>query len=333
MSRARTLLFGFFVGGLLLPAVTITLLRLLQSDAGLAVQVVAFAPLALAAYAVVFVTLLVVLVVALRRGTRPTGVAGLLALAVVGLGLHGWWISPQFVGAGPQPGAGQVPLVVMNLNLFVGEADPGSVVETAAAQRAEVLVLEEVTPEALRALDRHRIAGTYRYRVGKPTPRVAGTMVFSRYPISSVHRLGTSFESLALDVAAPAGVVHLYAVHPYPPVRGAGQWRDDLAAIASAAGEDPDVDLIVGDFNATPDHRALQRFADLDFRSASESTNAGWQPTWPANGLMSILGIGLPAFAQIDHVLVGRAMAALTTRTVTVPGTDHRALVAEVAFR
>ena len=41
-------------------------------------------------------------------------------------------------------------------------------------------------------------------------------MVFSRYPLRSVHRLATTFGSYAMDVRTPAGRVHLLAVHPRP---------------------------------------------------------------------------------------------------------------------
>ena len=44
-------------------------------------------------------------------------------------------------------------------------------------------------------------------------------------------------------------------------------------------------------------------------------------------------GVELPRVVQIDHVLVGPRLAAIGSHTLVIPGTDHRALVAEVAVR
>jgi hypothetical protein len=63
----------------------------------------------------------------------------------------------------------------------------------------------------------------------------------------------------------------------------------------------------------------------------SELANDGWQPTWPAYGVIDVAGVELPRVVQIDHVLVGPRLAAIESRTLAIPGTDHRALVAEVA--
>ena len=61
--------------------------------------------------------------------------------------------------------------------------------------------------------------------------------------------------------------------------------------------------------------------------------NEGWQPTWPSSGRVDVAGIPVPALMQIDHVLVGPGLAALAMRTVELPGSDHRAVIAEVAAK
>ena len=87
----------------------------------------------------------------------------------------------------------------------------------------------------------------------------------------------------------------------------------------------------MGDLNATVDHEPMRRLADAGYRSATELANEGWQPTWPAYGVVHVAGVEVPRLVQIDHVLLGRRMAALETHTLAIRGTDHRALVAEVA--
>ncbi|MGH3336711.1 MAG: endonuclease/exonuclease/phosphatase family protein, partial [Nocardioides sp.] len=123
----------------------------------------------------------------------------------------------------------------------------------------------------------------------------------------------------------------LFAVHPHAPTDIA-KWRRDHYVIRAAV-TDEHPDLVVGDFNATPDHPPMRALADAGYRSASELANEGWQPTWPAVAGASVLGISVPNFVHIDHVLVGPGFAAISTHTLDIPESDHRALVAELAVK
>ena len=75
----------------------------------------------------------------------------------------------------------------------------------------------------------------------------------------------------------------------------------------------------------------MRALADAGFRDVGELANQGWQPTWPSSGEVSLLGVPVPSLAQIDHVLVGPRLAAIGMHTHEIPGSDHRAVVAEVA--
>jgi hypothetical protein len=46
-----------------------------------------------------------------------------------------------------------------------------------------------------------------------------------------------------------------------------------------------------------------------------------------------VLGFSIPNVVLIDHVLVGPTFAAISTHTLDIPETDHRAVVAEVAAK
>jgi len=314
---------------LLAPAMAVTVLRILQPTWLPAIKAVSFAPYALLPYLVVAVALLVRWALQRDRPGLAFTVACVLALA--GLVVHVWWIAPQFTGSAPPPGAG-APLRVMNLNLLKGNADAVALTAATASLRVDVLVVEEVTGPELAAL---RVAGLdaqLPHRAGSPATGVTGTMVFSRYPLRVVGTLPTRFGSVVVDVGAPAGPVRVVAIHAYPPV-DAHAWDHDLRLIADRVAADAKTDLVVGDFNATPDNVQLRRFGDAGLRSAAEITDGGWQPTWPDNGNQRFLGVGLPRLVQIDHVLVAASMTAISTRLVHVPGTDHAGVVAEVAFR
>lgn len=307
----------------LLPATALTALRLLDLDSGRAVRMVSFTPYALPAYCLAGLLLGIALV-----GRRTLRRVLVLLLVLAGLVLHCWWVAPLV--SGERPTTTGEPLTVLTSNLLMGQGDGLEVLRVATEEEVDVLVLQEVTEGSLDAMERAGLAEAYPHRIGEAVPegRTDGTMVLSRTPMGEPERLGTDMQSWAVDVVGPRGEpVRLLAVHPAAPV-DPGAWRRDHLAILEAATAD-DADLVVGDLNATLDHAPIRALLDAGFRDVTEQANAGWQPTWPSNGLFESLP--LPALVQIDHVLVGRRWAGVSSRAVHVTGTDHRALLAQVS--
>jgi endonuclease/exonuclease/phosphatase family metal-dependent hydrolase len=220
----------------------------------------------------------------------------------------------------------------MTANLRFGEADTSRVVEVAVADDVDVLVLQEVTPRALSGLESAGLGQAFEHRAGASAAGPAGTMVFSRYPLRGVHRLATRFGGYAMELRTPAGRVHLLAVHPRPPLGDVSGWRTDQGVVRHAARATSERTLVVGDLNATMDHVPMRSLVGIGFADAATQANSQWQPTWPASGQVSRFGLSVPSLVAIDHVLLSSGMRALRTESVTVPGTDHRALVAVVAL-
>jgi endonuclease/exonuclease/phosphatase (EEP) superfamily protein YafD len=75
----------------------------------------------------------------------------------------------------------------------------------------------------------------------------------------------------------------------------------------------------------------MRHIVDLGFSDAADQVGSGWSPTWPAGGHVSRLGVTVPAFAPIDHVLTSPALAVTAARTLEVAGADHRAVLASVS--
>ncbi|WP_460734087.1 endonuclease/exonuclease/phosphatase family protein [Nocardioides ginkgobilobae] len=315
---------------LVLPAVALTLVRLLGLDSATAVRLVSFAPLALPSYAAALVLLAVAL---LRRPARGGGGGRLLVAATVavlaGLGLHAWWLAPLVTGE--RPATEGRTWSVLTSNLLAGQGDGLTVLRTAVAEDVDVLVLQEVTLDALATLDRAGLAEAYPHRIGEAVPegRTDGTMVLSRTPLGEPVRVATDMQTWAVEVTDPDGgdPVRLLAVHPAAPT-DVGAWRRDHAVVLAAVRE-LDVDLVAGDLNATLDHAPVQALVDGGWRDATEEANGGWQPTWPSNGLFESLP--LPPLVQIDHVLTGPAWVGTSSQPLRVEGTDHLALLVEVA--
>jgi hypothetical protein len=325
VAPVRRWLLGLVLVALLVPAATLTAVRLLDLDSGLAIRLVSFTPLALPLYAAA-VLLLAVLVVVRGR----TRLAVVLVPALLGLGLHAWWFAPMVSGG--QPDTSGRTWTVMTSNLLAGQGDGLEVLRAATEGDVDVLVLEEVTTGVLAEMERGGLSERFPHHIGEARPdgQTDGTMVWSRVPLSGTTRVGTDMQSWSVEVRDPREEPFtLLAVHPAAPVDPAA-WRRDHAAVLAAA-ERTGADLLVGDLNATLDHVPLRRLVDAGWRDATEEADAGWQPTWPSNGLFE--GLPLPALVQIDHVLTGPGWVGLASRTVQVDGTDHRALVAEVARR
>lgn len=326
--RVRRTISWVAVLAVLLPAALLTLSRVVQPDDSPLVRAVSFAPLAIPLYAV----LLVVALTALarrrrRRGRRRRARARFVVLALAalaGLAAHALWFSPLLVGANPPAATGAEPLTVMTANLHAGRADGIDLVGIASEEGVDVLVVEEVTTRGVADMERAGVAGLFPHRIGNAADGsgVNGLMVFSRLPLAEAVPVPTRLDGWQVV----AGDLSLIAVHVIGPT-DAAQWRADHEAVRETA-RAADADLVVGDFNATHDNLPMRLLAADGWRSAAEVANEGWQPTWPVTGW---LGLPVPALVQIDHVLVGRSLAALSTRTVEIPGSDHRAVVAEVA--
>ncbi|MDQ6641448.1 MAG: endonuclease/exonuclease/phosphatase family protein, partial [Actinomycetota bacterium] len=120
----------------------------------------------------------------------------------------------------------------------------------------------------------------------------------------------------------------LLAVHTAQPVDETSSWRRDLATLrvrtAEAVKAGPT--LVVGDFNATRDHSAFRKILATGVSDAADVANSGWQPTWPTRSRAWYLR---PLIA-IDHVLSSGQYAAVRTDSISVSGTDHRALVVQL---
>lgn len=314
--------------GLLIPALLLTTLRIVQPAEPWAVRLVSFAPWAVPLYLLV----LVIAVPAIWRARDAHRVTwGAVLLLVVGaLGAHVGWLVPQFTGSRPAADTGTTPLRILMLNTEYGGADGDRIVRLAREHDVDLIALLEATPALVTELDRAGIDDEWPHRLGEPedgTP--AGSVVFSAAALSDEDRLETGFRSIGGTLYTDGRPLRLYLVHPAPPVGDTEAWRTELETVADGV---EGADIVMGDFNATPDHAPLRDMLDSDWRSAAEITNAGWLPTWPMNGRYEVLtGLALPPSVQIDHVLVGDGMTALELTRIVVPGTDHAGLVAEVA--
>ncbi|GAA3694385.1 hypothetical protein GCM10022204_07760 [Microlunatus aurantiacus] len=307
----------------LVPALVATALRIVPpTDDGPAL-LASFIPYGL----VLWVPALLLLGVAALRARRSAAFARvslvmLTLVVLVGLLAALAWQGPAWV-PNDRPVATD-PLTVVSLNVRAGAADPAIVAE--AARGADVVAFVEASPswvEALPAAFREELP----YGVGAPLQFDSGSVIFSRYPITSSEALpASSFQQWSAVVDTPQlGPLRVVAVHPCNPFCGPGLWSTEHTELRQYVARLDDTPTVVaGDFNAVDDHGPMRDLYADGWRSAADLAGSGFVRTYPADRRF-------PPLIGIDHVLVDAPLTATSLQTFEVPGTDHLGLRAVLA--
>lgn len=321
-GRWTTTFVSLLVVGLLLASLVLALLRVTDPTSRRLIELVSLAPLGL------LLAVAAALAVAVWAAPRRYWVTALVAAVVLTL-LHAWWLAPLY--AGTRPAAASTPsFVVLAQNFEYG--DPAALVGFVRDTGVDVLVLTDV--------DDTRVSTLMAAGVEEVLPHTAGVgengaVVLSRVPLRSTTLLYEESESRLVDVEAPGlGMVTLAALHTAPPYRP-DDWRADHEQIRSSLARlrtDSDRAIVLaGDLNATLAHAPVRRLLDLGFTDAAVQANAGLSPTWPAGGHERRLGVTVPPFAAIDHVLTSPRLVVTETATPELTDADHLGVLATVS--
>jgi endonuclease/exonuclease/phosphatase family metal-dependent hydrolase len=258
----------------------------------------------------------------LLGGKGPSATAALAGAALAAVA------APRAIPRRQPPAEGPV-LRILTMNLLYGRAAGGAIVDLVRRARVDVLFLQELTDDAVTRLQRAglsellpgemRDSWRYRYR---------GSGIYARYPLTDGLTIGQTFASqptARLDLPGGSSV-QLVCVHPHPPFPpwsrpAAPRWRGELAALPPPG--DPPV-ILAGDYNATLDHAQFRRVLRLGHVDAASQVGNGLAPTWGPEPS------GRPALLAVDHILVDPRCAVLATSAHPLPGSDHRALYAEI---
>ncbi|WP_344534847.1 endonuclease/exonuclease/phosphatase family protein [Streptomyces albiaxialis] len=270
----------------------------------------------------------VLLAGAVWRRSASAAVA-LLLPAVVWLSLFGGLLTDKSHAGGA--------LTLASHNVGADNPDPAATARDLTASGADVLALEEITPEARPRYEK-ALAKAY------PHHAVRGTVgLWSKRPLSDVRAVDTETDvgpladtkpeaarmadsrALRATVATDRGplavyVAHLGSVRVLPGEGFATGTRDRNArALARAvAAERNRRVVLLGDLNGTVDDRA---FAGLTsrLRSAQEEAGDGFGFTWPAS---------FPV-ARIDQILV-RGAEPKGSWVLPATGSDHLPVAAGI---
>ena len=312
-SRIATGISWAVAGGLAAwAAARVTAADRVRRIEGPVAPLLSFTPLAAAAAPAATLTL----GLARRRGPAATAALATAALAVV--------MRPR-AARRTQPAASGPVLRVLTVNLLCGRADVEAVVALVRQTGADVLFLQELTGDTVTRLKQAGLGDLMPQKAPEPRGGPRGSGIYSRFLLSDGPPLVPVHAAQPTAVLKlPGGeMVELACVHPHPPrppwSRGVARWRRELAVLPPP-GELPRV--LAGDFNATLDHAVFRSVLRLGYADAALQAGKALTPTWgPA---------GRPALITIDHVLADRRCAVLASAVHAVPGSDHRAVYAEV---
>jgi len=227
-----------------------------------------------------------------------------------------------------QPAAAGPVLRVLTANLLAGRAVAEVVVELACRTHADVLFVQELTDGAAAGLQRAGLGDLLPHWVTQPVLNGARGSIYARYPLRGESPAAApSAARCAARLDLPCGqFVQLVCIHAAPPKAPwspdiTARWRSQLSALPPPGGG---LRILAGDFNATLDHAQFRRLLRHGYADAASQVGHGLSPTW---GPQPVERLTLLA---IDHVLIDRRCAVLTTSTHRVTGSDHRALYAEL---
>lgn len=313
---AKRLAVTVLVWLIVLPGTAWAVIRFFGWERGLMVQLFAFTPYVAAA---VWLPALIALVS--RRWLAA-------AVAVVAAAILAVTVLPRAVADNDRGPTSGVPLHVLSANVLAGAADPATVVRLVREHDVAVLAMQEFTPGIRVRLTEAGLDALLPYSSLAAEFGTSGSAVYSRFPITAPgsRRNGGGFMQ-AYGTVQPigAGPLTVESVHPVAPynIQVLGDWRSDLAQQPRAEPTGTPR-ILLGDFNATLDHKPLRELISRGYRDAADADGAGLIGTW---GPYS--GHPLPP-VTIDHVLVDDRIGVRDVQVHAVPRSDHRSLLASL---
>ena len=258
-----------------------------------------------------------------RRPLLATAAFALSVLQVAAL----WPDLGHFGAQAAAPGA--VPLRVVSANMLLDNDDVLGFVADLQRLQPDVLLLQEITPWNLAELKGSGLLDAYPHQVLDPREGVHGSVIASRLPL----RDGDAFyvtgwpmtEAQVITAAGPVRVINVHAVAPLATER-IGLWEEQLAELAQLRAPIGGHLIMAGDFNATQQNTAFADLLDEDLRDAYVQAGRGLGNTWPSDRKL------VPPLMRIDHLLLSEGVRVTKIRTAQTRGSDHKALIADLAL-
>lgn len=219
---------------------------------------------------------------------------------------------------------------VMTFNVYKGHADARSIVEKVRDERVEVLALQETTPTFVEKLKQAGIDEYLPYSKVVSSDRHYGNGLWSATPLQEVatdevHSIASFMPGATIMFDGGRKPVRFVSVHTISPSPGRwDRWSTSVNDLSTLRNRNDYTYVLMGDFNATMDHTVFRNMLGDRFQDAAYLSGHGFTFTWPLDRAW------LPAFCDLDHIIVDQGMTAGQVEVDKLPGSDHAALLATI---
>lgn len=227
--------------------------------------------------------------------------------------------------AQPTPASNAEDLVVATGNVLIDNPTPELFVNAVLQHNPDVLLLQELTPDAWRRIQMVEAIDDYPFRIVDPQRTGLGSAILSRLPLRNrivIDRDITRWTTA--EVQAVGGEwVTIVNVHTTSPLGSTSieRWQEELGVLSQRAKFTDGHLILAGDFNATVHHDEFRQILESEMVDAHQQVGSGLGRTWSLRGI-PLMGL--------DHVLVSDGLEPRRVWSVNAPGSDHRPLVTVV---
>lgn len=218
----------------------------------------------------------------------------------------------------PPSAAGARTLKLVSFN--VNTANPGKqeVLRFLEKEDADLVFLMEVNNAWVASLK--PLEARYPHRLAAPRSDNFGAAVYSKHPLSGggIRYFG-EYDLPWVALELPDLGMHIAAVHPLPPGETNTLDRNRMLLEVASQLKDKPGAMLCGDLNLTP---YSPWFREVLARGGLRNPAPPYSPTWMRHSLFAI---------PIDHVLLGPGLTLVSRRIEPPLGSDHNAVVVEIA--
>ncbi len=218
-------------------------------------------------------------------------------------------------------------VTIMSHNIYWRSYDPATIAAQILAVGADVVALQESDDTFMAAL-LPLVEGQYPYLARSEAQETLGMATLSRWPMTDVVDTWRDDQQinpfLITTVETPEGSVRVANVHLTVPASHPQQERQEREFQAMLGPTFGDVDVFIGDFNASAAHVRYRRLVQGGFVDAHREAGCGWGVTWSRRGV---------SLMSLDHMLTASTVRPESFQVLDYAGSDHRAILGSVSLR
>lgn len=217
---------------------------------------------------------------------------------------------------------------IASINLDMSNTQYAKVLKFIHDYNADILLLTELTPAWLAQLNMLQAKYPHFYHI--PEKGGFGIAMYSRFPMLNsqtvvLDNLISPAPSILSEIDVNGKKITVHGVHLFAPMtnRYFHARNRQLEKLAELTNNTESPLIIFGDMNITSWSSFYKNF--IKETSLQQSTTGqGLQPTWP-----SYL---FPFYIQLDHILLSKEFAVVSSSSKSYIGSDHYPLVAEISL-